>query len=95
MSTPQILADGWEQIEPADAGWTYVSFAVRTLSAHDVMTAVVTGATVPGQKGASPKFSRMTPSKPASASTSASLMALSIIPWRSPSKRGLPGSGRR
>ena len=37
MSTPQILAKGWEQIEPADAGWTYVSFAVRTLAAGETL----------------------------------------------------------
>lgn len=35
MTTPQILADGWEQIGPADAGWTYISFAVRSLAAGE------------------------------------------------------------
>ena len=29
MSTPQILDKGWNSIDPSDAGWTYVSFAVR------------------------------------------------------------------
>ncbi len=31
MSTPQILHKGWNSIDPSDAGWTYVSFAVETL----------------------------------------------------------------
>jgi 5-deoxy-glucuronate isomerase len=38
MSTPQILANGWEQIEPADAGWTYISFSVRTLAQGETLT---------------------------------------------------------
>jgi 5-deoxy-glucuronate isomerase len=38
MSTPQILANGWEQIEPADAGWTYISFSVRTLAPGETLT---------------------------------------------------------
>ena len=29
MSTPTILAKGWDPVSPSDAGWTYVSFAVR------------------------------------------------------------------
>jgi 5-deoxy-glucuronate isomerase len=33
MSNPKILAKGWDPIQPADAGWTYISFAVHTLSA--------------------------------------------------------------
>ena len=38
MSTPQILANGWKQVEPADAGWTYISFSVRTLAAGETLT---------------------------------------------------------
>ena len=30
MTSPQILKNGWSSIEPADAGWTYVSFAVHS-----------------------------------------------------------------
>jgi 5-deoxy-glucuronate isomerase len=33
MSNPKILTKGWDPIQPADAGWTYISFAVHTLSA--------------------------------------------------------------
>jgi len=32
MSKPQILSQGWNRIEPTDAGWTYISFAVQTLA---------------------------------------------------------------
>lgn len=35
MSTPQILTKGWGQISPADVGWTYISFSVRTLEAGE------------------------------------------------------------
>jgi 5-deoxy-glucuronate isomerase len=38
MSTPQILANGWKQVEPADAGWTYISFSVRTLAPGETLT---------------------------------------------------------
>ena len=38
MTEPKILANGWESITPADAGWTYVSFAVHTLAAGDSLT---------------------------------------------------------
>ena len=38
MSTPQILRKGWNSIEPSDAGWTYVSFAVETLAAGESVT---------------------------------------------------------
>lgn len=38
MSNPQILANGWGSITPADAGWTFISFAVRTLSAGETLT---------------------------------------------------------
>lgn len=38
MTEPKILANGWQPITPADAGWTYVSFAVHTLSAGDTLT---------------------------------------------------------
>jgi 5-deoxy-glucuronate isomerase len=31
MGTPQILANGWDPISPADAGWTYISFGVHRL----------------------------------------------------------------
>src|ERR671920_2036081 len=30
MSTPAILGKGWSRIEPADAGWTFISFAVHS-----------------------------------------------------------------
>jgi 5-deoxy-glucuronate isomerase len=33
MSNPKILTKGWDPIQPADAGWTYISFAVHTLLA--------------------------------------------------------------
>jgi 5-deoxy-glucuronate isomerase len=33
MSKPKILAKGWDPVQPADAGWTYISFAVHTLKA--------------------------------------------------------------
>ncbi|WP_426565021.1 5-deoxy-glucuronate isomerase [Angustibacter sp. McL0619] len=33
MSEPKILTRGWDPITPADAGWTFVSFAVHTLAA--------------------------------------------------------------
>jgi 5-deoxy-glucuronate isomerase len=35
MTSPQILKNGWTSIVPADAGWTYVSFAVHGLKAGD------------------------------------------------------------
>ena len=38
MSSPQILKTGWTSIEPADAGWTYVSFAVHTVKAGESVT---------------------------------------------------------
>jgi 5-deoxy-glucuronate isomerase len=38
MSSPQILANGWGAITPADAGWTYISFAVRTVPAGQTVT---------------------------------------------------------
>ena len=38
MSTPQILRKGWNSIDPSDAGWTYVSFAVETLAAGASLT---------------------------------------------------------
>lgn len=38
MSSPQILANGWDSITPAEAGWTYVSFAVRTVAAGESVT---------------------------------------------------------
>lgn len=44
MSTPQILAKGWDQIEPADAGWTYISFSVRTLGAGETLKLPANGA---------------------------------------------------
>jgi 5-deoxy-glucuronate isomerase len=33
MSNPKISTKGWDPIQSADAGWTYISFAVHTLSA--------------------------------------------------------------
>ena len=38
MTEPKILANGWESITPADAGWTYVSFAVHALAAGDSLS---------------------------------------------------------
>ena len=35
MGSPQILARGWDPVTPADAGWTFVSFGVHTLSAGE------------------------------------------------------------
>ena len=35
MTSPQILKNGWTSIEPADAGWTYISFAVHSLKAGE------------------------------------------------------------
>ena len=43
MSGPQILKKGWSSIEPADAGWTYVSFGVQALSAGKSVTLVADG----------------------------------------------------
>ena len=43
MTEPTILANGWESITPADAGWTYVSFAVRSLSAGDSISLPIDG----------------------------------------------------
>ena len=39
MSSPQILKNGWTSIQPADAGWTYVSFAVHALKAGESLNA--------------------------------------------------------
>lgn len=33
MGDPRVLARGWDPISPADAGWTYISFGVHTVSA--------------------------------------------------------------
>ncbi len=38
MSTPTILAKGWDPVSPSDAGWTYVSFAVQTLAAGETIS---------------------------------------------------------
>jgi 5-deoxy-glucuronate isomerase len=38
MSSPRILARGWGAITPADAGWTYISFAVQTVAAGETIT---------------------------------------------------------
>lgn len=35
MGDPHILARGWNPISPADAGWTYISFAVHTVQAGE------------------------------------------------------------
>src|SRR6476660_5633080 len=43
MSTPQILAKGWNGIDPADAGWSYVSFAVEALAAGQSLTRPANG----------------------------------------------------
>ena len=37
MSSPKILASGWGAITPADAGWTYISFAVHTVAAGETI----------------------------------------------------------
>jgi 5-deoxy-glucuronate isomerase len=36
-SRPQILSRGWKRVEPADAGWTYISFDVLTLAAEQTV----------------------------------------------------------
>jgi 5-deoxy-glucuronate isomerase len=38
MSSPKILASGWGAIKSADAGWTYISFAVQTVAAGETIT---------------------------------------------------------
>ena len=39
VSTPQIFGQGFgNSIDPSDAGWTYVSFAVETLAAGESLT---------------------------------------------------------
>jgi 5-deoxy-glucuronate isomerase len=43
MSTPQILDKGWNSVDPSDAGWTYVSFAVQTLTAGGSLTLPANG----------------------------------------------------
>ncbi|HZA15678.1 MAG TPA: 5-deoxy-glucuronate isomerase [Pseudonocardiaceae bacterium] len=37
-SRPQILSRGWKRVEPADAGWTYISFEVLTLNVGQHVT---------------------------------------------------------
>lgn len=37
MSNPQILSSGWGQVRPADAGWTYISLAVREMAAGETL----------------------------------------------------------
>ena len=34
-SSPQVLTAGWTRVDPATAGWTYVSFEVLTLAAGE------------------------------------------------------------
>jgi 5-deoxy-glucuronate isomerase len=36
MTSPQVRKKGWSRIEPADAGWTYISFEVQEMSAGEV-----------------------------------------------------------
>ena len=43
MSTPQILTKGWNRIEPAEAGWTYVSFTVQAMAPGETMTLPANG----------------------------------------------------
>ena len=43
MSEPKILTAGWEAVTPADAGWTYISFAVQTVPAGESITLPVDG----------------------------------------------------
>jgi 5-deoxy-glucuronate isomerase len=43
MTSPQILKNGWSSIQPADAGWTYVSFAVHNLSTGESLTVAADG----------------------------------------------------
>lgn len=38
MSNPQILRNGWGSITPAEAGWTYISFAVHVVPAGQTVT---------------------------------------------------------
>ena len=35
MSEPVVRANGWTAVTPADAGWTYVSFAVQRVTAGE------------------------------------------------------------
>ena len=43
MSTPQILAKGWNQMEPSDAGWSYISLAVHALNPGESVTLPANG----------------------------------------------------
>ncbi|WP_165556080.1 5-deoxy-glucuronate isomerase [Kribbella pittospori] len=38
MSKPQILTRGWSRIEPSDADWEYISFAVHELGSGQTLT---------------------------------------------------------
>lgn len=43
MSEPKILTAGWDAVTPADAGWTYISFAVQTVAAGESFTLPIDG----------------------------------------------------
>src|SRR4051794_28768193 len=43
MGNPQILARGWDPVSPADAGWTFISFGVHTLSAGESLSLAADG----------------------------------------------------
>ena len=43
MTSPQILTHGWTSIQPADAGWTYIGFAVHRLRAGESLTIAADG----------------------------------------------------
>ena len=43
MSEPKILAAGWDAVTPAEAGWTYISFAVQMVAAGESFTLPVDG----------------------------------------------------
>jgi 5-deoxy-glucuronate isomerase len=38
MTSPRILAKGWGSVGPAEAGWTFISFAVQTAAAGETLT---------------------------------------------------------
>ena len=42
-SSPQVLAAGWNRVDPEQAGWTYVSFEVRTLAKGGSVTLAANG----------------------------------------------------
>jgi 5-deoxy-glucuronate isomerase len=43
VSEPKILTAGWDAVTPAEAGWTYISFSVETVTAGESFTLPVDG----------------------------------------------------